>query len=65
MRSLNVAYWSVGAGAMSVNATVSQRQMPSAFKDLERENRELHKANEITKLVDAFFAQAELDRIKF
>ena len=32
------------------------------IKDLERENRELRKANEILKLVSAFFAQAELDR---
>jgi transposase len=36
------------------------------IKDLERENRELRKANEILKLAGAFFAQAELDRrIKF
>ena len=32
------------------------------IKDLERENRELKKANEILKLASAFFAQAELDR---
>jgi transposase len=31
-------------------------------KDLEREVRELRKANEILKLASAFFAQAELDR---
>ncbi len=31
-------------------------------KELERENRELRKANEILKLASAFFAQAELDR---
>ena len=31
-------------------------------KALERENRELRKANEILKLASAFFAQAELDR---
>jgi transposase len=29
---------------------------------LERENRELRKANEILKVASAFFAQAELDR---
>ena len=35
-------------------------------KDLERENKELRRANEILKLASAFFAQAELDRrIKF
>jgi transposase-like protein len=32
------------------------------IKDLERENKELRKANEILKLASAFFAQAELDR---
>jgi transposase len=31
-------------------------------KKLERENRELRRANEILKLASAFFAQAELDR---
>ena len=32
------------------------------LKELERENKELRKANEILKLTSAFFAQAELDR---
>jgi transposase len=32
------------------------------IKDLEREVRELRKANDILKLASAFFAQAELDR---
>ena len=32
------------------------------LKQLERENRELRRANEILKLASAFFAQAELDR---
>ena len=32
------------------------------IKELERENRVLRKANEILKLANAFFAQAELDR---
>ena len=31
-------------------------------KELERENKELRRANEILKLASAFFAQAELDR---
>jgi transposase len=31
---------------------------------LQRENRELKKANEILRLASAFFAQAELDRLK-
>ena len=32
------------------------------LKELERENKELRKANEILKLASAFFAQAKLDR---
>ncbi len=32
------------------------------MKELERENKELRRANEILKLASAFFAQAELDR---
>jgi transposase-like protein len=44
-----------------------QRDGPSTadqkrVKELEREVRELRKANEILKLASAFFAQAELDR---
>jgi transposase-like protein len=38
------------------------REEASRIKELERENRELRKANEILKLASAFFAQAELDR---
>jgi transposase len=34
------------------------------LKRLQRENRELKKANEILRLASAFFAQAELDRIQ-
>ena len=40
-----------------VTSTETQR-----VKDLERENKELRRANEILKLASAFFAQAELDR---
>ena len=39
--------------------TTSEREQ---MKVLERENKELRKANEILKLASAFFAQAELDR---
>ena len=39
--------------------TTSEREQ---LKALERENKELRKANEILKLASAFFAQAELDR---
>jgi len=37
-------------------------QEAKRVKELEREVRELRKANEILKLASAFFAQAELDR---
>ncbi|KVZ95995.1 transposase [Burkholderia ubonensis] len=39
--------------------TVSERER---LKALERENKELRRANEILKLASAFFAQAELNR---
>ena len=48
----------VDSGARDgVTTTEKQR-----VKDLERENKELRRANEILKLASAFFAQAELDR---
>lgn len=34
----------------------------SRIKELERENRELKRANEILRLASAYFAKAELDR---
>jgi len=40
-------------------ATMAEAQR---MKELEREVRELRRANEILKLASAFFAQAELDR---
>ena len=39
-----------------------RRPLKERVKELEREVRELRKANEILKLASAFFAQAELDR---
>ena len=39
--------------------TTTEREQ---LKQLERENRELRRANEILKTASAFFAQAELDR---
>ena len=39
--------------------TTSERER---LKQLERENRELRRANEILRKASAFFAQAELDR---
>jgi len=50
-------------------AQIDQGQRPglttderARLKDLERENRELRRANEILKKASAYFAQAELDR---
>ena len=40
-----------------VTSTEAQRA-----KELERENKELPRANEILKVASAFFAQVELDR---
>jgi transposase-like protein len=39
--------------------TTSERER---IKELERENRELRRANDILRTASAFFAQAELDR---
>ena len=39
--------------------TTSERE---ELKELQRENRELKKANEILRLASAYFAKAELDR---
>ena len=46
------------AGQRPGLTTVDQQRV----KDLERENRELKRANEILRTASAFFAQAELDR---
>jgi transposase len=46
-------------GGLREGPTTDEQQR---IKDLEREVRELRKANEILKLASAFFAQAELDR---
>ncbi len=49
-------------------ATGVRDDIPTAeserIKALERENKELRQANEILRLASAFFAQAELDRLK-
>ncbi len=44
---------------LRVGMTSSDRER---LKELERENRELKRANEILRKASAFFAQAELDR---
>ena len=48
----------VDTGARDGITTTEREQI----KLLERENKELRRANEILKLASAFFAQAELDR---
>jgi transposase len=48
----------VDAGARPGTSTAEHDRI----KELEREVRELRRANEILKLASAFFAQAELDR---
>ncbi len=48
----------VDAGGRPGVSTAEQDRI----KDLEREVKELRRANEILKLASAFFAQAELDR---
>ena len=46
-------------GGTRAGLTTDERQR---LKELERENRELKRTNEILRLASAFFAQAELDR---
>ena len=48
----------VDAGTREGVTTANAQRM----KELERENKELRRANEILKVASAFFAQAELDR---
>jgi transposase len=48
----------IDAGARPGMTTVEAQRI----KDLERENKELRRANEILRTASAFFAQAELDR---
>ena len=48
----------IDSGSREGVTTTDQQRL----KDLERENKELRKANEILKVASAFFAQAELDR---
>jgi transposase len=46
-------------GGRRPGLTTDERQR---VKELERENRELKRANEILRKASAYFAQAELDR---
>ena len=46
---------------MSIRGGMSTSER-ERLKELERENRELKRANEILRKASAYFAQAELDR---
>ena len=48
----------IDSGVRDGTTTADAQRM----KELERENKELRRANEILKVASAFFAQAELDR---
>jgi len=64
----------IGCVPQTLNEWVRKREIDTGLRDgvtseerdrikaLERENKELRRANEILKLASAFFAQAELDR---
>jgi transposase-like protein len=64
----------IGCAAQSLHRWVTQAERDlgrragltsterDRLKDLERENRELKRSNEILRKASAFFAQAELDR---
>ncbi len=61
----------IGCTAQTLSNWIRRARPPAAtaslasdsrVKELEREVRELKRANEILKLASAFFAQAELDR---
>ena len=64
----------IGCVPQTLNEWVKKSELDSGARDgvtseererikaLERENKELRRANEILKLASAFFAQAELDR---
>ena len=61
----------IGCTAQTLSSWIRKAAFPAAtrasasdprLKELEREVRELKRANEILKLASAFFAQAELDR---
>ena len=50
------------ACAVATNARASAEGDAKRLAELERENRELRRANEILRTTSAFFAAAELDR---
>lgn len=66
----------IGCAAVTLHDWVKKHEIDTGVRDgvttaererikaLERENKELRQANEILRLASAFFAQAELDRLK-
>ena len=66
----------IGCAAVTLDEWVKKHEIDTGVRDgvtsaererikaLERENKELRQANEILRLASAFFAQAELDRLK-
>ena len=64
----------IGCVPQTLNEWVRKQEIDTGLRDgvtseerdrikaMERENKELRRANEILKLASAFFAQAELDR---
>jgi transposase-like protein len=66
----------IGCAAQTLHDWVKKHEIDTGVRDgvttaeqerikaLERENKELRQANEILRLASAFFAQAELDRLK-
>lgn len=66
----------IGCAAVTLHEWVKKHEIDTGMRDgvptaererikaLERENKELRQANEILRLASAFFAQAELDRLK-
>ena len=66
----------IGCAAVTLHEWVKKHEIDTGVRDgvtsaererikvLERENKELRQANEILRLASAFFAQAELDRLK-
>ena len=66
----------IGCAAVTLHAWVKRHEIDAGIRDgvpsaererikcLEREVKELRQANEILRLASAFFAQAELDRLK-
>jgi transposase len=54
--------WIIQSKGIGASKLTTPKVEGDRLAQLERENRELRRANEILKLASAFFAQAELDR---